>query len=81
MRSPLVVIYTYIYNIFIERRPWTAEETGAIKKHLGVYLRTDKVPKKEVCEMAIEAEPEVLQERTWFDVKHYVHDTNKTKNK
>lgn len=46
-----------------------------MRRQLGNYISTSKVPGKNDCLDCIRTEPEALGSRTWRDIKNYVHNT------
>ncbi|XP_024910334.1 uncharacterized protein LOC103390035 isoform X2 [Cynoglossus semilaevis] len=56
----------------VQRRPWSTEEKEAIWRQLGVHIRVQTVPGKEVCQRCLDLEP-VLRGRHWKDIKNQVH--------
>lgn len=50
------------------RRPWSDAEKTAVKKHLGNFLAQRRVPGKNDCLRAIQAEKALCQ-RSWKNVK------------
>lgn len=46
-----------------------------MRRQLGNYISTSKVPGKKDCLDCIRTEPEALRTRTWRDIKNYVHNT------
>ncbi|KAL7379509.1 hypothetical protein ABVT39_000549 [Epinephelus coioides] len=56
------------------RRPWSSEEKAAVWRQLGRYITLHRVPGKELCVKAIEAE-QVLCSRNWKDVKNQVYNS------
>ncbi|XP_056880147.1 uncharacterized protein LOC130520465 [Takifugu flavidus] len=55
-----------------QRRPWSDKEKAAVWRQLGKSIILKKVPGKQLCLNAIQAEP-VLCQRTWKDVKYHVY--------
>ncbi|XP_078023681.1 uncharacterized protein LOC144463423 [Epinephelus lanceolatus] len=62
------------------RRPWSEAERMAVEKHLGNFMAEQRVPGKEHCLQAIQAE-KALSERSWKNVKDYVHNKIVTLNR
>ncbi|KAI4830843.1 hypothetical protein KUCAC02_002449 [Chaenocephalus aceratus] len=56
------------------RRPWTSKEKAAVRRQLGRFITLQRVPGKEPCVTALEAEP-VLCSRSWKDVKNQVYNS------
>ncbi|XP_056129347.1 uncharacterized protein LOC130106989 [Lampris incognitus] len=56
------------------KRPWNAEEKAAVSRHLGSFIEERRVPGKLACLLCIENE-EVLKDRSWKDIKNFVHNT------
>ncbi|KAM9344206.1 uncharacterized protein KZ484_016572 [Pholidichthys leucotaenia] len=61
----------------LKRRPWSEKEQAAVKRFLSDFIIRMKVPGKKECNACIAAEPD-LSERSWTDVKNYVHNTLQT---
>ena len=55
------------------RRPWKAQESAAVFKHLSAFVNKQRVPGKEACEKAIMNSNGQLDERSWKDIKYYVN--------
>ena len=55
------------------KRPWTEEERTVVHRHMGKFLALKRVPGKKECEICIEQESHVLNNRTWKEVKYFVH--------
>ena len=55
-----------------KRRMWTAEEKAAVRRSLGKFLDSQKVPGQSDCLRAMAQEP-ALRERNWKDLKYQVH--------
>ena len=53
-------------------KPWTAEESEAVTKRLGWFVRKHVVPGKDDCQAALKQES-VLKKRTWRNVKYCVY--------
>ncbi|KAI7789871.1 hypothetical protein IRJ41_021112, partial [Triplophysa rosa] len=62
------------------RRPWREAERRAVNKHLGKYMAERRVPGKVECMQCIEEE-KALRERSWKDVKNFVHNSIVTLNR
>lgn len=60
-----------------KKRAWTEEEQSAVKRHLSQCFKLMKIPGKKDCDACIAAEPD-LTNRTWTDVKSYVHNKLQT---
>ncbi|XP_041815527.1 uncharacterized protein DDB_G0283697-like isoform X5 [Chelmon rostratus] len=56
------------------RRPWGSEEKAAVWRQLGQYSTLNRVPGKELCLKALDAEP-ILCHRDWRDVKNQVYNS------
>ncbi|XP_036407926.1 uncharacterized protein LOC118793909 [Megalops cyprinoides] len=56
----------------VKKKKWEDTEVKAVEKHLGKFIRTQKVPGKWDCEACICAEPHALRDRDWFSVKFFV---------
>ncbi|XP_048051385.1 histone-lysine N-methyltransferase ash1-like isoform X1 [Megalobrama amblycephala] len=54
------------------KKKWEDNEVKAVERHMMKFIKTCKVPGKQVCERCIHAEPEALKQRTWTRVKNYV---------
>lgn len=55
------------------KRPWTPKERAAINQHLAKFIALKKVPRKDVrIKCHSQASPD-LQDRTWMDIKYFVH--------
>ncbi|XP_028249102.1 M-phase phosphoprotein 8 isoform X2 [Parambassis ranga] len=61
----------------LKRRPWSEKEQAAVRHYLSEFITRMKVPGKRECNACIAAEPD-LRERSWTDVKNYVHNTLQT---
>ncbi|XP_023806626.1 M-phase phosphoprotein 8 isoform X3 [Oryzias latipes] len=61
----------------LKRRPWSEKEQAAVKHYLSEFISSMKVPGKKECNACIAAEPD-LEERSWTDVKNYIHNTLQT---
>ncbi|XP_053733868.1 uncharacterized protein LOC128766343 [Synchiropus splendidus] len=55
-------------------RPWSSQEKEAVWRQLGEFISQLRVPGKEACEKALNAE-QVLSRRNWKDIKNQVHNT------
>lgn len=62
------------------RRPWSDAEKNAVNKHLAKFMAERRVPGKDDCLRCIKEE-EVLGQRSWKDVKNFVHNTIATLNR
>lgn len=62
------------------RRPWSEAERSAVNKHLGKFMAERRVPGKVQCMQCIEEE-KALRQRSWKDVKNFVHNTIVTLNR
>uniref|UniRef100_UPI0037E9B845 uncharacterized protein isoform X1 n=2 Tax=Semicossyphus pulcher TaxID=241346 RepID=UPI0037E9B845 len=60
------------------RRPWSSKEREAVWRQLGLYITLQRVPGKEECVKAVDAEP-VLCRRDWRDVKNQVYNAITTR--
>ncbi|KAM9448689.1 M-phase phosphoprotein 8 isoform 2-T2 [Salvelinus alpinus] len=60
-----------------KRRPWSDAAKAAVKRQLGHFFSLMEVPGKRDCEVCLHNEPAV-QDRTWRDIKNYVHNTVKS---
>lgn len=58
------------------RRPWSAGEKAAVWRQLGQFITLRRVPGKEQCLKALEAEP-ALRRRSWKDIKNQVYNSIK----
>jgi len=58
----------------IRKHPWTQNEKDAVAQHLGKFLRLQKCPGKNDCDVA-RADPR-LQNRSWKSIKYYVKNVN-----
>ncbi|XP_067230762.1 serine-aspartate repeat-containing protein D-like isoform X2 [Chanodichthys erythropterus] len=58
----------------IMKRTWREEERRAVNKRLGKFMAEHRVPGKLDCVKCLEEE-EALKDRTWKDVKNFVHNT------
>ncbi|XP_034150390.1 uncharacterized protein LOC114835376 [Esox lucius] len=56
------------------RRLWSTEEKAAVTKHLAKFLALRRVPGKGPCILCIENE-EVLKNRSWKDIKFFMHNS------
>jgi len=56
----------------VKKRSWTQEESAAVERHLGRFMRRNQVPGKRDCESCIAAESEVLETRDWKAVKYFI---------
>jgi len=66
----------------VKRTAWTPEEVQAVERHLNTFIKSFTVPGKYDCDKCLEAEPVALKNRTWKNVKFFVHNritTNKKK--
>ncbi|XP_024141814.1 M-phase phosphoprotein 8 isoform X2 [Oryzias melastigma] len=61
----------------LKRRPWSEKEQAAVKHYLSEFISSMKVPGKKECNACIAAEPD-LEQRSWTDVKNYIHNTLQT---
>lgn len=57
-------------------RRWDDSEKAVIDVVLGKYIRLHKAPGKADCEKCIARSNGKLANRTWRDVKNYVHNLN-----
>ena len=55
-----------------EKVPWSAEETKALLRQLGHFVKLRRVPNKTNCEDCKMREP-ALTNRTWKNIKYSVH--------
>ena len=69
--SRFACIYRYT---FLVRKKWGDNEVAAIRKHLDTFLKSGKVPR--MCDAELALEEPALINRTWRDVKNYVHNFN-----
>ena len=60
---------------------WSTSETSAVIVHLSSFLRLGKTPKKEDCEKCLANAGNILQTRTWSDIKNHVYNLNIKKKK
>ncbi|XP_048025226.1 uncharacterized protein LOC125254587 isoform X2 [Megalobrama amblycephala] len=58
----------------IMKRTWQEEERRAVNKRLGKFMAEHRVPGKLDCVKCLEEE-EALKDRTWKDIKYFVHNT------
>ena len=63
-----------------KRRIWTAEEKAAVRRSLGKFLDSHKVPGQSDCLIALAQEP-ALRERNWKDLKYQVYNQIKASKK
>lgn len=56
------------------KRLWSEEEQAAVKRQFGDFCKLVKVPGKKDCDACLAAEP-ALNNRTWREVKYYVHNS------
>lgn len=56
------------------KRTWREEERRAVNKRLGKFMAERRVPGKLDCVKCLEEE-EALKDRSWKDVKYFVHNT------
>lgn len=56
------------------KRLWNEEEQAAVKRRFGDFCKLVKVPGKKDCDACLAAEP-ALSNRTWREVKYYVHNS------
>ncbi|XP_028291800.1 M-phase phosphoprotein 8 isoform X1 [Gouania willdenowi] len=61
----------------IKRKPWSEKEQIAVKRCMSEFISRMKVPGKKECNACIAREPD-LAERSWTDVKNFVHNTLQT---
>lgn len=67
-----------IYNDFLlGRQKWLEEEQKAVEHHLKVHLKLRKTPGKNACDDCLKQAGDVLNGRSWKDVKYYVYNKNK----
>lgn len=66
----------YLSLSAIKRNPWNKVEKRAVEEHLGTFILSKKVPGKQDCEKCIKKSKPALTNRTWKDIKNYIH--NKT---
>ena len=52
------------------RRPWSKQEKEAVWRQLGKYITLQRIPGKEECMKALQAE-----QRSWTDIKNQVYNT------
>lgn len=62
------------------KRPWTDKEKTAVRKRLSAFMDQRRVPGKEDCVQCLKQE-KALVERSWKDVKNFVHNTIVTLNR
>lgn len=62
------------------KRPWSDAEKNAVNKHLKKFMVERRVPGKDYCLRCIKEE-KVLGQRSWKDVKNFVHNTITTINR
>lgn len=55
------------------KRPWSHEERNEVELHLAKFFTLYKVPGKSDCELCLKKAGEKLKERTWRDVKNFIH--------
>ena len=75
-------LYNNILNIAfnisvveVHRIPWTSNETEAVWKHLGFYIKAGITPNQQQCQDCIAKASPVLNRRSWKDVKYKVRNT------
>lgn len=56
------------------KRLWSEEEQAAVRRQFGDFCKLAKVPGKRDCDACLAAEP-VLSNRTWREVKYFVHNS------
>ncbi|XP_043986820.1 uncharacterized protein LOC122839374 isoform X2 [Gambusia affinis] len=65
----------------VKKTPWTEDEVQAVEKHLGAFIKSFTVPGKNHCEKCLKAEPVALKNRTWQNVKFFIHNRITTNRK
>jgi len=63
--------------ISVVRRAWSEEEKAAVKNHFAKYLLIDQLPGKADIVKILERD-EVLQHRSWKNIKDYIRNNKKT---
>ena len=54
------------------KKVWTCEEKAAVNEHLGVFLRTRRIPGKQKITEAMKASGNLFKDRTWRNIKDFV---------
>ncbi|XP_014020241.2 uncharacterized protein isoform X2 [Salmo salar] len=60
-----------------KQRPWSDAAKAAVNRQMGHFISMMEVPGKRDCEVCLHNEP-ALRDRTWRDIKNYVHNTVKS---
>ncbi|XP_029558528.1 uncharacterized protein LOC115155749 isoform X4 [Salmo trutta] len=60
-----------------KQRPWSDTAKAAVNRQMGHFISMMEVPGKRDCEVCLHNEP-ALRDRTWRDIKNYVHNTVKS---
>ncbi|XP_041739272.2 uncharacterized protein LOC121571704 isoform X2 [Coregonus clupeaformis] len=60
-----------------KQRPWSDAAKAAVNRQMGHFISLMEVPGKRDCEVCLHNEP-ALRDRTWRDIKNYVHNTVKS---
>ncbi|XP_055727832.1 uncharacterized protein LOC129816889 isoform X3 [Salvelinus fontinalis] len=60
-----------------KQRPWSGAAKVAVNRQMGHFISMMEVPGKRDCEVCLHNEP-ALRDRTWRDIKNYVHNTVKS---
>lgn len=50
----------------------TTEEIAAVKRHMGNFIASCRVPGKRDCECCLNAEPDALKDRDWSVIKFFI---------
>ncbi|CAB1347273.1 unnamed protein product [Coregonus sp. 'balchen'] len=60
-----------------KQRMWSDAAKAAVNRQMGHFISMMEVPGKQDCEVCLHNEP-ALRDRTWRDIKNYVHNTVKS---
>ncbi|XP_020317697.2 uncharacterized protein LOC109871285 isoform X2 [Oncorhynchus kisutch] len=60
-----------------KQRMWSDAAKAAVNRQMGHFISMMEVPGKRDCEVCLHNEP-ALRDRTWRDIKNYVHNTVKS---
>lgn len=64
------------------RKMWSKEESSAVISYFNSYVKTNRsAPGKKMCLECLDKNKSTLNQRTWKDIKYFVHNYMKKINK
>lgn len=68
----------YVYGILLlgkspGRTPWSEEEGRAVKAHFHQHILEKRAPRKQDCELFLNANQHMFKNKDWIKIKTYVY--------